>query len=190
MLGHTITQVLQTPSVERVIVSSDSEEILEHARRYGVELLLEPVIENKPLSIVETIARVRRMCKLSASYLMLVQCTSPFVNSQDLEQLAAHTWPSAHYVTHLFSEATAGALPLPDAFYESGNEDPYRHVKSPSPSGMGYVFGPHSAWPTCYRQGVTQRAPHVDINTMEDYQAALKLREDWKIYNMDKHNAQ
>lgn len=195
LLHHTILRVIETPSVERIIVSSDSEEILEHARLIGpgVELLLEPTIPNEPGSIVKTIARVRRMCKLTASYLMLVQCTSPFVNPADLEHLVEYafekTGPRAYEVFHTSHESQTDQSKLSDEFFTCGvnGRESFRVGCEYAPSGMGYIFGPKAHWPTGQRHAALQQAPKVDIDTMADYEAALKLRSDWKGYGMDKH---
>lgn len=196
MLEHCITQVRQCPSVERIIVSSDSHEVLALAKACDAECIVEEQIPDAASdggsTIAKTMAFVRQQAKLSASYLMLVQCTSPFVNPVDLEALAntarARSGLHIHEVMHLSVYRNAQTT-LGMEFFKAGVIGvPASYVGCEfSPTGMGYIFGPKASWPTGSRYAVIQQAPPCDINTLEDYQQALKLRADWRIYEMDKH---
>lgn len=200
LLEHCITQVRQCPQVDRIIVSSDSADVRELAASCGAEVIVEaPIPDARPdgrSTIMNTISAVRAATHLSASLLMLVQCTSPFVNSADLQRLVYQAQEDKlrlYEVLHLSHNTATDQSHLPDEFFMSGlnraDRSTIRFGCAYAPSGMGYVFGPLATWPTAQRYAVLQKAPDCDINTMEDYQKALKLRADWGIYGMERHNA-
>lgn len=93
----------------------------------------------------------RRQAGLEGSYCLLIQCTSPFINAEDL--------------TRLIEIAFADGLPT--EVWALGDRG--------KPCGMGYVIPPGST-DTISRRFVKPSAPMIDIDTREDYEAALRIR--------------
>lgn len=92
----------------------------------------------------------RKQAGLEASYCLLIQCTSPFINPADLDRL----------IEIAFADG------LPSEIWALGDRG--------KPCGMGYVIPPGSQ-DTVARRFVKPDAPMIDIDTMEDYEQALRI---------------
>lgn len=152
LLSHCIQQARLCEHVSRVIVAADSEEIRDHAGLHSAEAVYqrandEPVPDTQ--KSIEGVRYAQSVSGLEASYVLLCQCTSPFVNSEDLTRLI------------LCSD-----LPRTDWSFLG---------RKGKPSGMGYVIPPFigDVRGAC----IEQDAPDVDVDTETDYQHALKLLE-------------
>lgn len=105
----------------------------------------------------------REMAGLQASYVLLIQCTSPFINPEDLDRL----------ITAAFADGP------PQCVWALGDPDD-THPKllekgvTGRPSGMGYLVHP-GATDTIARRIVKQSAPMIDVDTLEDYERARNL---------------
>lgn len=149
LLGHAINQAWSCEYVSRVIVASDSYKALEHAKDVDLrtEVILRDEVSDDQLSI-EGLRQVQIKAKLEASYVLLVQATSPFVNPADLERLILCSELPCQQVTFL--------------------------GKKGKPSGMAYVYPPFCG----DNRGpyVEQDADALDIDTRDDYERALKCQ--------------
>lgn len=177
LLLHCIEQVQQCPSVSTITVVSDSEEVLAEAAKAkpSPRLMLEPANDGEPGSFRKTLALYRRAYDLETAEILLVQCTSPFVNPTDIEHMC-----------RMFTQDNPGIFPWRGAAVCDNQENQ-------KATGMAYIFGPgaEAVWPEDADQfwRTSQTAPIHDINTQADYDAAVKARADWHNYNMDAHYA-
>lgn len=105
----------------------------------------------------------REQAGLEASYVLLIQCTSPFINPEDLDRL----------ITTAFADGP------PQCVWALGDPDD-THPKllergiTGRPSGMGYIVPP-MATDTIARRIVKQTAPMIDIDAQADYERALEI---------------
>lgn len=147
LLGNAIRQARACEYVERVIVGTDSKDIGAFAFGEGANVIYRPPVADDQTSL-DGLRYVQCEAGIVASYCLLVQCTSPFVNAEDLSRLIlCAEMPCAHVV----------------ALGKRGR-----------PSGMGYVFPPFitDAQPRTF---VEQDAPDVDVDTRADYERALEI---------------
>lgn len=147
LLGHAINQVWSCEYVSRVIVGSDSQKILDHAKLIDgrTETVLRDEVEDDQPSL-EGLRQVQIRARLEASYVMLVQATSTHVNAADLERLVLCSDLPCKQVTFL--------------------------GKKGKPSGQAFIYPPFL---TTDNRGpyVEQDAPSFDIDTRENYEEAL-----------------
>lgn len=150
LLGWCIRQLRRCEYVGRIIVAGDHADIGACAELAGAEYVNqrpngEPVPDTQ--KSIEGLRYVQSVTGLDASYVLLAQCTSPFVNPEDLSRLVLCSDLPCNQVTYL--------------------------GKKGKPSGMGYIFPPFiddNRGPY-----VEQDAPDVDVDTMADYERALEL---------------
>lgn len=149
LLSHAVSQAWACEQVSRVVVASDSPEILHRAfEADNRTVLVERDEVPDDQTSLDGLRQVQIKAKLEASYVMLVQTTSPFVNPEDLSRLV------------LCSE-----LPSPGVAALG---------KRGRPSGMGYIIPPfiEDATPRTF---VEQDAPEIDVDEQADYERALEL---------------
>ncbi len=151
MLHNAIEQVRACPYVSRVWVASDNDAVLRHARQHCY-ILKRPEVGPDESSF-DSLRWVQERLGLEASYMLLCQATSPFINPDDLSNLVME------WTLH---PSLPGALLI----------DP----QTGSPSGMGYIISPFAS--SCH-DGiyVPQNAPPHDIDTLADYERACQ---EWK----------
>lgn len=156
LLRNCIERIAGCPYVSRIIVASDHHEILSHASVTGVDVCARPEVEDDQSSI-EGLRWVQEALGLEASFVLLSQATSPFVNPDDISRLVEEwrTDPSMNY--HLVDGRTM------------------------YPSGMGYIVHPFAEGCTGFM--VPQYAHPIDIDTMADYTEALKIRREGREYD-------
>lgn len=106
----------------------------------------EPVADDQPS--LAGVREVQALCAMEASYVLLVQCTSPFVNPDDLSRLILCADLPSDHVACL--------------------------SKKGRPTGQGYIVPPWIVDATP-RTTVEQDAPDVDVDTQADYERALSL---------------
>jgi CMP-N-acetylneuraminic acid synthetase len=127
----------------------------------------EGVVWHKPMpnehTSIEGVEFWREQAEYNASYCLLIQCTSPFINPDDLDRLV-----SAAFADGL--PTCVWALGDPDDTHPKLLEKGIRG----RPSGMGYVIPP-LATDTIARRIVKQDAPMIDIDTKEDYERARDI---------------
>lgn len=158
LLGWAIQQTLYCPSVDLLIVGSDDQTYLKEASAVATKMgCAEKVwcVTRHPVPPDESsYTSLFKLMHLVASQrvdnkqnrVLLVQCTSPFINPGDLEMLCQQQ-DSWEHVGHALS---ADAL---------------------KPSGMGYLVFPNQV-PASWRY-VRQAARGDDIDTLQQYRAAL-----------------
>ena len=92
MIGWTIISALEADGIDRVMVSTDSEEIAEVARDYSVEVpFLRPEeISRDDTPGIEPILHAVRWCSqeegYKPDYVICLQPTSPFRTTEDIEK--------------------------------------------------------------------------------------------------------
>lgn len=166
LLSNAVIQTGLCRGVSRVIVATDDLEYAEHARACmpGPRVVMRPPVDHTQSSYAD-LGWVMRQMDLSASYVLLIQCTSPFINPVDLSSLYM-AWLNAR-------PAEVVALGIEK---EGGQAQP---------SGMGYIVSPRahqaSAAPTDFIY-VPQQAPADDVDTFEDYHAALEKTASFQTY--------
>lgn len=92
LIVHTIEAAKNSPSVERIVVSTDSEEIASVALDYGAEVpfLRPPELATNESSIVDAVihlvASLKEREQYQPSHILLLQPTSPLRTSEDIEK--------------------------------------------------------------------------------------------------------
>lgn len=88
LIGHAVRQARATGLVDRVIVSTDGEEIADEARRVGAEVYLRPThLATDTALVVDT---VRHLCRQlreegeSAVYMAMLEATTPLRQARDI----------------------------------------------------------------------------------------------------------
>lgn len=150
LLGHAINQVWSCEYVSRVIVASDSMKALEHAKEVDLrtETILRDEVPDDQTSL-DGLRQVQIRAKLEASYVMLVQSCSPFVNPTDLERLILCSSLPCQQVTFLGKKGKpSGQAFIYPPFIQTDNRGPY----------------------------VEQDADALDIDSRDDYERALKCQ--------------
>lgn len=91
LIGYTIEEAIKSKIIDRIIVSTDSEEIAQIAKSFGAEV---PYLRSEILAqdnskveeaIEELLNKLESEEKYIPDYIMLLQCTSPFRNSKHIE---------------------------------------------------------------------------------------------------------
>lgn len=158
---HAAEQTLAAESVTCLHIGTDMPDV--HAARVrGVKPVhVWPIGTMEPF--IECINEWRRLTELYATYVLLVQCTSPFINPADLDALVKRAFSGGcpQWVYALGSEK--GTHPALANIGVSG-----------TPSGMGYIIPP-DAKTTLARVIVPQKAPMVDLDTVKDWEEAIAL---------------
>jgi len=90
LLAHSLISALNTPSIERVFVSTDDAEIASVAREYGGEVILRPKeISDDGASSESALLHALAFLQKSEGYepdvLVFLQCTSPLTLAEDIE---------------------------------------------------------------------------------------------------------
>ncbi|MGL5615031.1 MAG: cytidylyltransferase domain-containing protein [Sarcina sp.] len=92
LIAYTIEEAIKSKSIDRVIVSTDSEEIAEIAKSFGAEV---PYLRSKDLAqdnskiedaIEELLNKLDSEEKYIPDYILLLQCTSPFRKVEHIEE--------------------------------------------------------------------------------------------------------
>jgi YrbI family 3-deoxy-D-manno-octulosonate 8-phosphate phosphatase len=92
LLHRTIAAAQSTRAVERVIVSTDDAEIAAHARRAGADVVMRPAeLANDTASSESALLHVldseEARSGKTPNILLFLQCTSPFIRSEDIAGL-------------------------------------------------------------------------------------------------------
>lgn len=90
LIAHTIEAACNAGRVDRVVVSTDDDEIAEVSRRYGAEVVMRPAAlasdtarsEDALLQVLDHLAQVEGY---APDLLVFLQCTSPLTASQDID---------------------------------------------------------------------------------------------------------
>jgi N-acylneuraminate cytidylyltransferase len=90
LLAYNIESARETPSVTRVVVSTDHEEIAHAAKQYGAEVVWRPVeISGDAATSESALLHVIQHLKESENYfpdiIVFLQCTSPLTLAEDIE---------------------------------------------------------------------------------------------------------
>jgi len=90
MLAYNLQAAAQTPSINRIVVSTDHEEIAAVARNYGAEVVWRPAeISGDAATSESALAHVVHHLQTAENYfpdiLVFLQCTSPLTLPEDIE---------------------------------------------------------------------------------------------------------
>ena len=92
LIAYTIEEDAKSKGITRTIVSTDSEEIADISKQYGAEIpFLRPeAFATDTASSVDVVVHaldyLRENENYIPDYIVLLQCTTPFKNSEDLDQ--------------------------------------------------------------------------------------------------------
>lgn len=91
LVGRTIIQALKAPSIDKVIVSTEDDEIALTSKNYGADVIMRPqsLIGDKISSeevLLDVLLNLNRQGYVP-ELILLLQCTSPFMQTMDLENV-------------------------------------------------------------------------------------------------------
>ena len=87
LVARTIHAALSAPSVDRVLVSTDSAEIAEVARRAGAQVIDRPAeLSGDAASSESALLHALESCEEEPELTVFLQCTSPFTSADDIER--------------------------------------------------------------------------------------------------------
>lgn len=100
LIAWSIIQALKTPEIDKVFVSSDSDEILEIAQKYGAEIIKRPLeIASDTAPTESAIEHVLQVVEIPVEFIVMIQPTSPLRKPDDLSkaisQFKMEGWDSA-----------------------------------------------------------------------------------------------
>jgi N-acylneuraminate cytidylyltransferase len=90
MVVHSITAALQTPSIDRVFVSTDDAEIASVSREYNAEIILRPQeisgdTATSESALLHALDHLEQTEDDIPELLVFLQCTSPLTLAEDIE---------------------------------------------------------------------------------------------------------
>lgn len=90
LIAHSILQAKATPSVTRVVVSTDDMEISDVSREYGAEIILRPDdisgdTATSESALIHVLDHLKETENYNPDLLVFLQCTSPLTLSKDIE---------------------------------------------------------------------------------------------------------
>lgn len=90
LLAYTVEQALQTPSISRVVVSTDDSEIAAVAQEYGAEVVWRPTeisgdTASSESALLHTLEHLRETEGYNPDLVVFLQCTSPLTLAEDIE---------------------------------------------------------------------------------------------------------
>jgi N-acylneuraminate cytidylyltransferase len=198
LLERSILACRQSERIDRILVTSDSLEILSAAQRAGAETIQRPSeLASDDALTAPSIQHAIKAADLQADFLALVQCTSPFLSGEhaDLCFRALDRWPAAH-VAILAAEihtviwvggARQHCLSQPEGIFRGRRQD---QAPLYFETGACYVY----RWDAWQAHTDTIRAPHtvlvgvpywpygVQVDTPEDLRAADMLAREWGLW--------
>lgn len=100
LIAWSILQAKSTPEIERIFVSSDSDEILNIAQRYGAEIIKRPLEIASDIAHTESaIVHALQVIEIPVDLVVMIQPTSPLRKPDDLSmaicQFKMKGWDSA-----------------------------------------------------------------------------------------------
>jgi CMP-N-acetylneuraminic acid synthetase len=90
LVAHSILQAQQTPSITRVVVSTDDEEIAAITQAYGAEIVWRPEslsgdAATSESALIHTLKHLQESEDYQPDILVFLQCTSPLTLAEDIE---------------------------------------------------------------------------------------------------------
>lgn len=90
LIAHTIGTATQASSVNRVVVSTDDDEISAISRQWGAEVILRPAkistdISSSELALLHALEHLHENEGYSPDLLVFLQCTSPLTLPEDID---------------------------------------------------------------------------------------------------------
>jgi len=161
LLRHAIQQCEDCEAVSDTWIGSDDYELSNIADDQGAFYCHRPEVSDDQTSM-DGLAYVLDTIGLQASYVLLVQCTAPFINPTDLERL----------ILLALDEPSRDVWAL------------CKDTRNPRPSGMAWVVPPFAETLTPTRW-VQQDAPDIDIDTQSCYDEALRIKAEIDNGNME-----
>jgi N-acylneuraminate cytidylyltransferase len=91
LIGRAITAALGAALVDRVVVSTDDQEIAKVARQYGAEVVERPTdlsgdTASSESALMHAAQILEKQVGACPSILVLLQCTAPFTTSDDIDR--------------------------------------------------------------------------------------------------------
>ena len=90
LVAHSILQARQTPSITRVVVSTDDQEIAAVSHDYGAETVFRPAelsgdAATSESALIHTLHHLQETENYQPDLLVFLQCTSPLTLAEDIE---------------------------------------------------------------------------------------------------------
>jgi len=195
LLAWPIETALATPEIDRVIVSSDDEKILDCARKYGAEAWRRPEeLASDSALVADSVRHVNRRLRAegeTAEIMTLLEATSPFrtpgmirrclerMIEEDLDSIATfhaadvnpwRTWRISGGIPSPFIEGAVPWLPrqqLPEAYQLNGAVYAFRPDRLP-PDSPRILFGRIGAL-------IVAKEEVIDIDDKKDFTVAETL---------------
>jgi len=183
LLGHKIQQLKMCKTIDRIVVGSDTTEIIEHAKSFGVEVFRqEPHLCDGSVPMNETI---RDVCRTAPTDIVLwTHCTNPLVGPKtydaaitawidsdydslvSMSRISSHVWYQGSplnftpLITHVVADDLEPAYHQNGAIFIQAYEQMLE---------TGYYYGKN---PLLFELNPLES---IDINNVEDYKMAVKL---------------
>lgn len=202
LIGHAIKALQEANVFEKVLVTSDSKEILEVAEDFGAEvyLRLNPdesnsvVMPDVPvISYLQSVPEILR-----PKFCLMVQCTAPFVTSESYRRaynelvkkehatiFAAHEAHSFLWQRECEDNPDSKWLPINHPFYERVGRQ-FSKVQQVNETGAFYGFSVHAFLASGHRffseafPVLIKGDELIDINDLDDWEfAQFKFSKKW-----------
>jgi CMP-N,N'-diacetyllegionaminic acid synthase len=195
LIAWTIETALNTPEIDRIIVSTDGEKITEISRKYGAEVYPRPAeLATDEALVIDTLRHLRKQLKKekeSAEYMVLLEPTAPFrlptdiseclniLESNKLDSIATfvesssnphRAWKIDSIIPKPFIVGSDPWLPrqsLPVAWHLNGGVYAFLLDRLPD-EGRGLLFGKYGS--VCMPQ---ERS--IDVDSETDFLVAEKF---------------
>jgi len=90
LISYAVEAVSKSKSIERCIVSTDDQEIARVSKHYGAEIVMRPVElsgdkASSESALIHVLDQLRRKENYKPDYVGLIQCTSPLILPDDID---------------------------------------------------------------------------------------------------------
>ena len=91
LIGHTLTQAKSVEDIDCIIISSDSDDILEEGKMYGADILLRRSAKlasddaGKIDAIIDCLSHAESKLNIDFDYVIDLDVTSPLRNTSDIK---------------------------------------------------------------------------------------------------------
>ena len=183
MIAWTIEAALASKTIDRLVLSSDDDEIMEAARAEGCEVPFRRPAElaGDEVTSADAVYHALRTLGIDEGYLVLLQPTSPLRTAQDIDSCVEHCCDEQASTC-----ATVNRLPFPPEWLVTLDRQgrvtsPVRDTAHPLYVPNGAVYVVEVPWFLEHRkfwvEGVTVghetlQERSIDVDTLEDFELA------------------
>jgi YrbI family 3-deoxy-D-manno-octulosonate 8-phosphate phosphatase len=99
LVARTIRAALSANTIDRIIVSTDSESYAALCREHGADVIIRPAelasaTSSSEIALLHVLERLEAGGVAMPDWLVFLQCTSPFTHSHHIDDLLNHVWMS------------------------------------------------------------------------------------------------